>query len=1263
MTDALDGFPETDGDALTGRVPLRRVRLPSVAARESAEFNFGDGQRGWVARPSDQLLTSPAYADGKIFLGGGFASHHFYAYNAFSGSLDWALAAPDGGPTAAIVDEDRVFFNTESCTLFVADKDTGELVWKKWLGDPLMSQPALAGDLVISAYPKSGTHELGAFRVSDGEVAWKIEIDNDIIQAPHVAGGDIFFATMNGAAYRVRARDGHVHWQRDVGATSAMWVDRERALLTRRVDVEGAPHEEPIVLRVGNGSIASRGARTPAPYLAGTTRDRQLASGQNGAWGNVRDPEHLGLSNVASGWAFQGSSPAVSDGRAYFAIGGDIRARDIQTGDEVWSRTYQDAEGAQAVSPPAVVGSMLVFGTVDGHLYFSDIDTGMTIRAYDLGEPIAFQPVVAQGWVYVGTGNGKVIGLEIGDPMMDGWHMWGGNAQHAGLVEHAGEVDQALLASLARPSRGTMRVGAYEREEEETATDATPAPAETGEEEEEDEDELPDLPLLNTSVEANVSGFVARVTVTQSFTNDQDDPIEALYLFPLPADAAVDDMEMRIGSRRVRAQIKRRAAAQRTYTQARSEGRRAALLEQQRPNLFAQRVANIAPGERIDVVIQYVQTLPFEDGQYELVFPMNASPRFDPSNPGSVVRPANERRAADSIALTVNVDAGMPIVELASPSHQIDADRQGERARVRLTENGPDRDFVLRYAIGGELPRATMLTHRAEPRPDDVSGDPNGYFTLVVQPPTATGEALDAMVTPREITFVVDTSSSMRGRAMEHAKAVMRRAFEGLRETDTFNVLLFSDGVRALAETPLAANAENLTRARAFVNEVRAVGATQMVPAIERALSQSAPSGGRLGIVTLLTDGYIGNERDVLRSIATHLGDRRIYTLGVGGSVNRLLLERASEVGRGRAIVSTLSEDPSAAADRFAAFVERPVFTDVEIDWGGLDVQDVYPRRASDLFAGKPLVLNGRFGNAGTGTVTIRGSMKGERYERVVPVNLPAATGGDPSHGTLWARAAIHERENQLTLRDDDTLVEEITELGLAHRLVTRFTSFVAVEEVEEEEEEEEPPATRATVSPARSLPGDPEIRVPAPRDASAVTILLPFGETLSAEWDHEVSQWTARFLIPRDAEEGTYPIDILVRLASGEVDRYRVWYTVDQHAPTVTVDIEGDALPGNAITLIARQTITDHDLLQVGRRRGELTEARAQLLSDARRVEARLPNGEVINLRVAGPGTYRAELTIPEDARDTYRVELVVVDLAANIRHQAVDIAIAEQE
>ncbi len=906
---------------------------------------------------------------------------------------------------------------------------------------------------------------------------------------------------------------------------------------------------------------------------------------------------------------------------------------------------------------------MLVFGTVDGHLYFSDIDTGMTIRAYDLGEPIAFQPIVAQGWVYVGTGSGKVIGLEIGDPMLDGWHMWGGNAQHAGLVERAGEVDAALLASLARPSRGTMRVGAFERDEEEEATDATHAPAGEEEAEEEAEEALPDLPLIDTQVDATVSGFVARVSVTQSFTNDQDSPIEALYLFPLPADAAVDDMEMRIGSRRVRAQIKRKAAAQQTYTQARSEGRRAALLEQQRPNLFAQRVANIQPGERIDVVIQYVQTLPFEDGQYQFVFPMNAAPRFDPSDPGSVARSAGERRAADTVALTLNVDAGMTIADLASPSHEIHVERQGPRARIQLTENAPDRDFILRYAIGGELPQATLLTHRAESGPDDVSDARNGYFTLVVQPPTVSGDALDAMVTPREITFVVDTSSSMRGRAMEHAKAVIRRAFEGLRETDTFNVLLFADGVQALSATPVAATRENLTRARALVNEVRAVGATQMVPAIERALDQAPTEPGRLGIVTLLTDGYIGNERDVLRSIASHLGTRRIYALGVGASVNRFLLERASEIGRGRSVVSTLSEDPSEAADRFAAFVERPVFTDVEIDWGGLDVADVYPRRAPDLFAGKPLVLNGRFGDGGSGTVTIRGSMKGERYERVVPVSLPTAASGDPSHGTLWARAAIHERENQLTLRDDDALVEEITELGLAHRLVTRFTSFVAVEEVEEEEEEseDESPVTRATVSPARSLPGDPEIRVPAPRDASAVTILLPFGETLSAEWDPEVSQWTARFLIPRDAEEGTYPIEILVRLASGATDRYRVWYTVDQHAPTVTVEVEGDAVPGGTVTLIARQTITDQDLLQVGRRRGELTEARAQLLSDARRVEARLPNGDVVNLRVAGPGTYRTELTLPDDARDSYRVDLVVVDLAANVRHQHVDIAITD--
>jgi Ca-activated chloride channel family protein len=1283
---AFRGIPEeAPTEALGSRLAVRPLEIPRPGRGGTRRFSFEDGKRGWItALPSSELLTTPTYGDGKLFLGGGFASHRFFAFDAFRGDLAWSLAAPDGGPTAAIYDRDRVLFNTESCTIFVANADTGELIWKRWLGDPLMSQPVIGGDLVMSAYPANGAHVFGAFDVDDGDPRWSFAIPADVIQAPQVRGEDVFFATMDGSVFRVRHRDGHVHWRKDLAATSAVWVDGERMLLTRRVDVRGEPHEEAIVVDARRGEVVRTAERVAAPYLRGNSRDRRLATGQAGAWGTVPHGARLGLQNVASGWAYQGSSPAVVDGRAYAAVGPEIVARDVSTGEIVWRRRDGSAGDAQTVSPPAIVGSQIVYGTVDGHLYFGDIDTGITLRAYDLGEPIVFQPIVAEGWVYVATGAGNVIGLEVGDPQLDGWHMWGGNAQHAGLVDDVvddpSEVSPALLASLDRPGRGTLRLGGFVDElagdSEETATDANGADSNAGRAPDPEEprallrpQEQPDLPQIGVRVDADVSGVVARVAVTQSFENPHDRAIEAVYLFPLPVGAAVDDMEMHVGTRVVRAQIRRKEQARREYAEARASGRRAALLEQEREDLFVQRVANVGPGETVRVRLTYVQTLPFvpdregAEGAYELVFPMSAPRRFDPANPSAVVGDPREVREADAVDLSVRLRPGMPLLGVSSPTHAIATTQLGDGARVALEEGRreADRDFVLRYRVGGEHPEAALFAHRAPVTPED-DGAPNGYFGLVVQPPQ--GASADADAAAREITFVIDRSSSMRGRAMEQAQAVVRETLATMRADERFSIVSFGDVLERLDDSPLPVNDETRARASRFVEGLRAVGATRMVPAIEDALRRANASAvgerARLPIVVLLTDGWIGNEREVLGSIVSALGVARVYPIGLGSSPNRFVLGRAAELGRGRAIFGALSEDGAALASRFVDLVDRPTFTDVSIDWGGLDVHDVYPRRLPDLFAGQPLIVHGRFARGGEATVKIRGTRGGRRFERAISVRLPeGAHGGDDHavHRTLWARAAIGDRMERMTFRDDPALIQEVTTLGLQHRLVTRWTSFVAVDATPRPEAEE------ATISPARSLPGDPEIRIPAPADARAVTVLLPFGETLAAVWEPEIDRWTARFLVPGDAEEGSYPIEIAITHADGRLERARLWYTVDASAPMLAVEAIGDVRPGATITLRARQIVTDADLSQVGHDRGWLTDERAQLLQDVRRVEARIggdDGGEVVDLATTGPGTWEARVTVPSDVRDTFSLTLVVVDLAANVREQPVSLEVA---
>jgi len=1275
LSTALAGTAASPDEGLGSRMTARTLRVPHPPRGATAQFNFDGGKRGWVtALPNDQLLTSPAYQDGRVYLGGGFASHRFYALNAFTGESEWTLAAPDGGPSAPIVlassrdfERGSVIFNTESCTIFCADSETGELRWKRWLGDPLMSQPAAAGDLVISAYPASGKHRLGAFRISDGEPVWNIEIEADVIQAPHVRGEDIFISTMDGSAIRVRARDGHVFWRRALGATSPIWVDGERAMLTKRVDAGGSIFEQPVVLDVANGHIVSRGERVPAPYLAGTSRDRALASSTAGAWGGVPHGDHLGLRNVASGWAFQGSTPTVADGRAYQAIGGKIIAREIATGEKVWERVYREAEDAQAVSPPAIVGSQLVFGTVDGRLYFSDIDTGMTIRAYDVGAPIVFQPVVAEGWVYIATGSGDLIGLEVGDPALDGWHMWGGNAGHSGPVEASGQPSAARLASLARPGQGSMEIMRVSVQEPRASGD----PAEVAQPEadsspdagaSEDGDQGPatltrrPMATVHTRVDAQVSGYVARVKVTQRFENSADVPVDARYLFPLPADSAVDDMQMHIGRRVIRAHIRGRAQARQVFEHARATGRRAALLEQQRPNLFAQSVANIPAHESIEVELSYVVMLPYDDGHYEFAFPMVAPPRFDPNDPTAVLGQPGETRQANDVELHLQLDTGMPLVSLESPTHRLEIERpSASRADISLPQTGeiPNRDLVIRYAMGGDTPEAAVFATRDEE---------SGHFSLVLQPPPTPSQE-DAA--PRHVTFLIDASSSMRGRPMAQARALVARMLAEMKAEDRFDLLAFNDRVVSLGSAAAQPDEATITRANTWLEHIRPVGSTAMRSAVEQGLQRSSADAERLGLVVLVTDGYVGNEAEVLRAVASGLGESRLYTLGVGSAVNRFLLERASELGRGRSVVSTLSEAPAVAAGKLSRLIAAPVFTDVNIDWGGLAVEDIYPRRLPDLFSGAPLVVHGRFTQGGDARVKIRGTYRGQRYERVVDVALPeSATGArDAEHATLWARAAVHERMNSLTLTQDPAIVDEVRVLGLRYRMVTPYTSFVAVDETPEEtpeaDESDAEPEARATLSPGRTLPGDPEIRVPAPADALAVTVILPFGETVPASYEPRLGMWTARFLVPADAEEGTYPVYVRIALPGGENREMRLWYTVDASAPQLEFEIEGEVRPGADVIIHARQTLTQADLEQVGQRRDSLSAERAVLLSDANGLELTGPDGHSIEMRDDGPGVWVGAYHVPEDAGGTLTLTAVVVDMAANVRTQSLELTV----
>jgi Ca-activated chloride channel homolog len=573
-------------------------------------------------------------------------------------------------------------------------------------------------------------------------------------------------------------------------------------------------------------------------------------------------------------------------------------------------------------------------------------------------------------------------------------------------------------------------------------------------------------PLKHTSAKAEISGFLARVVVTQEFENPFDEKIEAVYTFPLPQNAAVDDMTMIVGDRTVRGKILRREEAEAVYEAAKTNGQTASLLNQERPNIFTQSVANILPGEQIKITISYVETLKYEDGAYEFVFPMVVGPRYVPGTPtgapvsakGNGFAPNTDRvpdasritpqpvpegmRVGHDISLDVTLDAGVPIDALSSKTHEVNVERPDDhRARVTLKDQAaiPNKDFILRYNVAGRKIEDALLTH---------ASDKGGYFTLILQPPLRV-TAEDVM--PKELVFVLDTSGSMSGFPIEKAKETMKLALDNLYPSDTFNLITFSGDEHILFPAPVPATKENLAKAQAFLESRQGGGGTEMMKAIKASMDPSDASD-HVRIVCFMTDGYVGNDLEIIGEVQKH-PNARVFAFGIGSSVNRFLLDAMAKYGRGEVEYVALNDDGSAAARRFYERVRNPLLTDISIDWNGLPVADVYPKTIPDLFGAKPVILTGRYTGVGKGTIRLKGKMSGVDFVREIPVDFSKSESQNDVLSTLWARTRVDDLMSQDfkgaqqgVMKDD--VKQAVIQLGLDYRLMTQFTSFVAVEEM-----------------------------------------------------------------------------------------------------------------------------------------------------------------------------------------------------------------------
>lgn len=568
------------------------------------------------------------------------------------------------------------------------------------------------------------------------------------------------------------------------------------------------------------------------------------------------------------------------------------------------------------------------------------------------------------------------------------------------------------------------------------------------------------VPLKHTDVKADILGWIATVRVQQQFTNPFSSKIEAVYVFPLPENAAVNEFVMTIGERHIRGVIRERAEAQRIYTEARSQGYTASLLTQERPNIFTQNVANIEPGKEIDIDITYFHTLAYHDGGFDFTFPMVVGPRFNPSGSVSGVGavPRNDtgasgqateiaylrpsERNGHDITLSVDIDAGVAIEKIQSRSHDIEINRDSDdtgRARVRLASKDtvPNKDFTLRYELAGEKVKSALLT-QADPK------GKGGYFALMIIPPA---EMKQLRRSPMEIVFVVDRSGSMQGQPIAQARDAVEHGLRRLQPGDTFQIIDFAESASQLGAGPLDATPGNIQRGLKYAATLDASGGTMMINGLNASLG-FAHDPERLRVVSFITDGLIGNEPEILKPLHDHLGATRVFGVGVGSAPNRHLLSEMSRIGRGAVAYLGLQDPAGEVMDLFFDRISHAAMTDLKMDWGGIKVTDLFPSRVPDLFVGRPVILTGRYEgdwNA-AGSIKVRGRAGGEMQEFAISADTRGSRVATGSLPAVWARMKIADLGDRELLEGISDAQTDVKRVALEYGLMSAYTSFVAVD-------------------------------------------------------------------------------------------------------------------------------------------------------------------------------------------------------------------------
>ncbi|MDQ2732639.1 MAG: VWA domain-containing protein, partial [Armatimonadota bacterium] len=748
------------------------------------------------------------------------------------------------------------------------------------------------------------------------------------------------------------------------------------------------------------------------------------------------------------------------------------------------------------------------------------------------------------------------------------------------------------------------------------------------------------------------------------FRNPSSGPVEAIYTFPLPHDAAVDGMSMQIGDRIIKGEIKRKEEAREIYEAAKAAGKSTALLDQERPNIFTQSVANIMPGNAIQVTISYVNLLKYDEGKYEFVFPMVVGPRYtpgggyvtpgqrgDPSPPAaaptgslddtSVVTDADKisppiategTRAGHDISLSVHILAGVPLDQITSVLHAVNIDRKSaSEATVSLQDQKtiPNKDFILRFTVGGSGVQSGMLVHS--------SGEGSGFFTLILQPPPSPAPS---EVSPKEMIFVIDQTGSQSGWPIEKAKETMKYCMSHLNPGDTFQLLGFNTDVFPCFPKPVEASAKNIAKAQAFLAPIEGNGGTDILKSVEYSLKLPTDPA-RPRIICYMTDGFVGNDMQIIDYIKKNRGSARMFPFGVGNSVNRFLIDGMARQGRGVAEYVTLEESGQEAAEKFYKRIAQPLLLDVKVNWHGLPVRDIYPRVIPDVFSAGPIILKGRYSGPAEGDVTVSGLLRGRPWQQTIHVQLPEVQEEGSALQSLWARDKITDLQDEDWMgaqlgKPDAKIKEAIVTVALENRLMSQWTSFVAVEQrivnvggqqkiVDVPVELPEGVAHKGifggsargqAISSAEAIQtntqagggggGDPYIAVEAPENTRQVVAIFPTGDAKNLLYDDRLGVWNGRFDIPFGTPAGDYRVTVILVRRDGARTQFVLTYqnllqssiaagaTMLKAKPGETIQLKvsgtgihravavtpwGDRikLSGEAETWNARLTVPDH--------------------------------------------------------------------------------------